>query len=131
MKNDHPIPLRPHHGLCLAFYQGRGYSEAFTNNMSQMQRQLLLDPEIELHAEADCICAACPNNQEGVCTSLTGPEGTEKARRYDRAVLKLCDLEEGDVLSFLAFAEIVRNRILEKGLREEVCGDCQWNGLCR
>ena len=131
MKNDHPIRLRPHHGLCLSFYQGKGYSEAFTDNMTRMQKQLLLDPPVELRVEPDCICHACPNNQGGACISLTGPEGMEKARRYDRAVLKLCDLKEGDVLSFLEFDKIVKNRILDRNLREEVCGDCQWTALCR
>ena len=29
------IPLRAHHGLCLRFFQGKGYSGAFVENMAR------------------------------------------------------------------------------------------------
>ena len=34
------IPLRAHHGLCLRFFQGKGYSGAFVENMAQKKAML-------------------------------------------------------------------------------------------
>ena len=30
------ICLRPHHGMCLAYFEGKGYSDGFTVNMQKM-----------------------------------------------------------------------------------------------
>ena len=30
-----PLKLRAHHGMCLAFFEGKGYSSAFTENMEK------------------------------------------------------------------------------------------------
>ena len=29
------ICLRPHHGMCLAYFEGKGYSDGFTVNMTE------------------------------------------------------------------------------------------------
>ncbi len=28
--------LRPHHGMCLAYFEGKGYSEGFSAHMQEM-----------------------------------------------------------------------------------------------
>lgn len=33
--------LRPHHGMCLAYFEGKGYSEGFTAHMQSMLERLL------------------------------------------------------------------------------------------
>lgn len=80
------IPLRAHHGLCLHFFQGKGYSGAFVENMARKKAMLEENPLVRLTDQADEICRACPNNLCGQC------ESAEKVRRYDRAVLSLCGL---------------------------------------
>ena len=55
----------------------------------------------------------------------------EKVRRYDAAVLRLCGLRAGDSLPYQAFAALVEQRILEAGRRDEICGDCCWDAICR
>ena len=35
------IPLRPHHGMCLAYFKGEGYSNGFTAHMSEMLKIFL------------------------------------------------------------------------------------------
>jgi hypothetical protein len=117
--------LRPHHGMCLAFFQGKGYSEGFTGHMQELKDYFETDPQVRLVVATDEICRACPHNQSGVCRSA------HKVERYDRAVLEACGLEEGQVLPFLTFSRLVRERILETGRRSGICGDCQWNGVCR
>lgn len=34
------IPLRAHHGLCLHFFRGKGYSGAFVENMARKKAML-------------------------------------------------------------------------------------------
>ena len=118
------IDLRAHHGMCLAFFQGKGYSGEFVTNMAEMKAVLEENPSVRLRAETDEICAACPNNLGGCC------ESGEKVIRYDREVLRRCGLREGTVLPYRDCEALVRRRILETGQREEICGGCQWSGLC-
>ena len=35
------IPLRPHHGMCLAYFKGEGYSNGFTAHMAEMLKIFL------------------------------------------------------------------------------------------
>lgn len=116
--------LRPHHGLCLCFFRGKGYSDAFVENMARMQAALAEDPPVRLTEGADDICAACPNLIFGRCADQ------EKVARYDREVLRRCGLHPGQILSYRELEAQVHRDILEPGQREAVCGDCQWNELC-
>lgn len=119
------IELRPHHGLCIGFFAGKGYSTDFVRNMRQViERMQAEDPEITLVCHTDVICRCCPENRGGCCTSQT------KVLCYDRSVLELCGLPEGSVLHWESFAALVRSRILSVGLLSAVCGDCQWFGIC-
>ena len=117
--------IRAHHGMCLYFFRGKGYSGEFVENMSAMKAILQENPKVRLMDSADDICAACPNNQDGVCATV------EKVARYDREVLRHCGLSTGDTLPFRELEARVRETILLPGKREEICGDCQWSSLCR
>lgn len=117
--------IRPHHGLCLAFFRGKGYSGAFVENMARMKAALEENPRICLAEGTDEICAACPNNLDGRC------ESEEKVTRYDREVLRRCGLTVGEVLPYRDFEALVVRHILNAGQRAEICGDCQWDALCR
>ena len=33
--------IRPHHGMCLYFFEGKGYSEGFTKHMAEVKEWLL------------------------------------------------------------------------------------------
>jgi hypothetical protein len=124
-KSNKPIAIRPHHGMCLAYFQGKGYSEGFTGHMQEMKECFETDLPVKLVAETDEICSACPHNEKGICKSA------DKVNSYDQAVLKYCGLQEGQELTYLDFAHQVREKILAKGLRTQICGDCQWNSLCQ
>lgn len=119
-----PYSIRPHHGLCLSFFKGKGYSGAFVANMARVKGALEENPLICLAGGADDICAACPNNTSGRC------ESEEKVMHYDREVLRRCGLSVGQSMPYRELEERVRRDILLPGQREAVCGDCQWNGLC-
>ena len=118
------ISIRPHHGMCLAYFEGKGYSTGFTAHMQEMLEVFLQDRDVVPVLKTDEICNACPNNQDGVC------ETEEKVLRYDRAVLGAVGLSEGNRISFRSFTEKVQEKIIAEGLREIICGDCQWNEIC-
>lgn len=117
--------IRAHHGMCFSFFQGKGYSGDFTENMWAMKEKLEQDPEVVLLEEVDDVCARCPNNQEGVCTS------GGKAQDYDRQVLEHCKLLPGTRIKWKAFEKKVQELIINTGEREKICGNCQWNEICK
>lgn len=114
--------IRAHHGMCLTFFQGKGYSGDFVENMGAMKKILEQNPLIRLVEGYDDVCAACPNKLTETCA--------EKASRYDREVLRRCGLSAGDTLPYEEFSRKVIETILRPGLRGSICGDCQWSGLC-
>ncbi|MED9965538.1 MAG: DUF1284 domain-containing protein [Blautia sp.] len=118
------IPLRPHHGMCLAYFKGKGYSDSFSAHMAEMLGIFEKGAEIILQVQTDEICSACPNNREKLCADFG------KVEKYDRAVLSLCGFEEGQEMTFDAFVKAVENRVLSAGKRVQICGDCQWNTIC-
>ena len=118
------IPLRPHHGMCLAYFKGEGYSNGFTAHMAEMLKIFLQGKKIRLHVDTDEICSACPNNRDDQC------ESRELVLKYDTAVLEKCGLKAGEVMDFREFTDQVQNRILEPERRKEICGNCQWNSIC-
>lgn len=120
-----PVRLRPHHGLCMAYFVGEGYSDAFSRHMGEILSALLAGGVVRLCCAVDEVCAACPENTGGLCRK------PEQVAGYDQSVLRLCGLREGTVLSFAAFTSLVQKRIIEPGLREQICGECRWSGLCR
>ena len=124
------IKVRAHHGMCLFFFIGKGYSSDFTQNMWNYKTMLLeKNPEVTIVAELDDICSKCPNNVEDTafgrrCTSQ------EKVLRYDRGVLDTLGIESGTTMHFKDFYFRVEQEIIQKGHRPEICSDCGWNELC-
>ncbi|MDE7244531.1 MAG: DUF1284 domain-containing protein [Oscillospiraceae bacterium] len=122
--SDKPVRLRPHHGMCLAYFAGEGYSNTFTVHMQQVLDALSPETPVVLTTGADTVCAVCPNNSGGVCTAQ------EKVMGYDKKVLDFCGLETDTPISFSDFTEQIQDRILTPGRRAAICLDCQWNDLC-
>ena len=121
---EKPILLRPHHGMCLAYFVGKGYSEGFSSHMGKMLNLLEHNVPVKLVVQTDAICAACPNHQDQVCTSYGN------SKEYDRKVLDFCGITEGTELDFLELVGMVEKKILKPGLRRKICGQCRWNDIC-
>lgn len=117
--------MRPHHGLCIGFFRGEGYTQEFVDNMSRIIEMLQENPKIKLVSGMDSFCRPCPNQVgEKGCTS------EEKVCSYDQRVLELCNLRYGEYILWNDFSTIIQVEILEKGMRESVCGDCAWSHIC-
>ncbi|MBD5162029.1 MAG: DUF1284 domain-containing protein [Oscillibacter sp.] len=119
-----PLPLRPHHGMCMAYFVGHGYSGGFTAHMARLLETLTPETPVRLTVDTDAVCGPCPNNRGGLC------DKPELVAGWDREVLRLCGLEENQILPFGAFTALVQERILAPGLRSGICGSCQWNEIC-
>lgn len=117
--------IRAHHGMCLAFFIGEGYSSSFVENMTTQKRFLEENnPIIEIVCKADHICQKCPNSVEGHCTSI------EKVQSYDQQVLEACQIQEHSRMAWKAFQQLVQDRIIKTKKRQTICQDCQWNSIC-
>lgn len=110
--------------MCMQFFRGEGYNAAFVEHMAETIAALNRGVSVELTDGTDHICAACPNNRGGVCNT------EEKVRRFDNDVLQYGGLTVGEVLNGTEFRRIVRERIIDRGLMKEICGDCEWAGIC-
>ncbi len=120
-----PVLLRPHHGMCILFYEGKGYSTGFTDHMSRVIRLLNDDTSVRITSGPDEICSCCPNLNEKVCLS------DEKVHKYDRMVLDMTGLQDGSECTYGEFSRSVKEHILLSGRRREICGDCEWDEICR
>ena len=119
--------IRPHHGMCLYFFEGKGYSNTFSAHMAQVKEELLQnngEAFIELVTQTDDICGACPHNRNGNC------ETYGKVNTYDAGVLEYCGLESGQRITFHELETLVETRILQAGNGRKICGDCEWGSIC-
>ena len=120
-----PILLRPHHALCIRFFEGKGYSEAFIRHMTDVIDMLQRDdPAITLVDGCDILCEQCPHNTGGVC------DHDEKVRGIDQRALEKMALPVGSVLPWHECYTRAYDSIIKAGRLKEVCRDCQWLSIC-
>ena len=119
------IKLRPHHAVCAQFFEGKGYSDQFAAHMSNVLAALKnTGAVVMITSECDCICAECPNQINGVCTS------DEKVKEIDRRAVNKMDLDFGDSIRWSELCGLAVQTIIQPELLPDVCGDCEWIGLC-
>lgn len=118
------VHLRPHHGLCLLNFRGKGYSDDFSRNMAGMQEKLEKNPGtlVCITKGADDLCARCPNRRGSACTSEHPP-------LFDANVLRMTGFHYGQILPWKAFSGATRP--LVRCRLEETCPDCEWLSLCQ
>jgi len=127
---DTPIKYRPHHFLCSLGFQGKGYSDGFTANMSAIVMGQLRAPGgdsamIEVVGATDDICTPCPKRRGTLC------ESQEKIATLDARHARALKLFVG---SQLTWGE-AKNRMIKHvppGALSQICKGCQWLdlGLC-
>ena len=124
-EDDAAITLRPHHAVCAQFFEGKGYSDQFTKHMRSVLAALKsTDPVVTITGGCDCICAECPNQINGVCTS------DEKVKGIDRRAVNKMDLDFGVSVRWSRLCSLAVQTIIRPDLLRDVCGDCEWIGLC-
>jgi len=125
-----PIRYRPHHFLCSLGFEGKGYSEAFTANMTAivMGRLRAADgdaTEIEVTGAADDICAPCPKRRGLSCTTQ------DKIKILDRAHAAALKLEPRERLTWGEAKARIRTNV-PPGSLKTLCKGCEWEpyGMC-
>lgn len=124
--NMETICLRPHHGICIQNFIGKGYNEEFIKNMQAVIDKLESDKSSMIHLVScsDDLCMHCPHNNGG-CDSA------EKVRTLDELCLRICGLSSGTYIRWSAFRDAVKKRILAADAFHNVCGKCEWYSLCK
>lgn len=119
--------LRPHHLLCIQKFTGHGYNEDFTAHMTSVVSELAERPMTEITVTRGCdeLCKMCPNNQDGICSSL------QKVALMDSAVLRVCKLAYGEKVPWTYLKDKARERVFETDEFLNVCTCCQWFDLCK
>lgn len=124
------ITYRPHHFLCSLGFAGKGYSDGFTENMSQIVVDTLRAPGgddalIEVTGATDDICGPCPKRRGTLCTEQA------KIAALDTRHARALRLFVGTRLSWgEAKRRIVKH--VPPGSLQTLCQGCQWLelGLC-
>lgn len=119
------LKIRAHHLLCTENFVGEGYSDDFSKNMAKVIGQLKNNPKVKLLADLDDICGPCPENLGTKC------ENDDLVKSYDRKVLESLNLSEGEIYFWADIRKLACDIIFAKNRREEICGECQWNELCK
>lgn len=125
-----PIRYRPHHFLCSLGFEGKGYSEAFTANMTAIVMGRLRAPDgdaavIEVTGALDDICAPCPKRRGDLCSNQDGIAALDDA--HARALA----LKPGDRLTWGQAQARIRLHV-KPGSLKDLCKGCEWEpyGMC-
>ncbi len=120
------IRLRPHHLICHRLFGGKGYDEAFIDNIRSLIRRIETDRSLMIHVSPECddICAACPHNLEGVC------EYGESVTAKDASAAKFLKLPDELHMSSRQLGALLEPRLAELGSVADVCGECEWSRFC-
>lgn len=117
--------LRGHHLICLHFFNGEGYDEAFIKNL----RHTLSRAEEEMvtvSSGADNVCASCLHLKQNKCQSEENAE--ESIKEMDAKALALFRLSCNDQIKW----DTLKNKIPEifSEWFSLYCAECNWRGAC-
>ena len=123
------VRLRPHHLLCVLTYVGKGYSPAFTANLTAIAERLAAGEAIEIVEGPDDVCAPLLDDPDPHCRR-------RRVSDRDRAAA-------GEIGGLLArpIAAGTRMTLGERRVRQlraafsegrirRACGGCEWQDLC-
>jgi hypothetical protein len=117
--------LRGHHLICLHFFNGEGYDEAFIKNLrytlSQAEKEM-----ITVSSGADNVCASCLHLKQNKCQY---EENAEKSiQEMDAKALALLSLSCNDQIGW----NMLKNMIPEifPEWFSLYCKSCNWHGAC-
>lgn len=119
------LKIRAHHIVCMKAFVGKGYSEKFVKNLSDIIEALKQDQEQIIHITGSCddICKHCPNRlNNGSCNH------EEDVCSKDRAYLKAFGIEPGFVI-FRKVKDSVETNLKYQDFKS-ICQNCQWFDIC-
>lgn len=113
------IELRPHHLLCYAFYEGKGYNDTFIKNMDQIYKRLN-NERVLIVKGCDILCQSCPNQtiKEKCATQ-------ELVLKLDQKVIEQFNIEIGNSYDYMEWKQTLIET-LDDQLFKQLCGECKW-----
>ena len=120
------LTLRGHHLLCLKGFQGYGYSEDFTKNMTEINYlRKQNSTTISITNSPDDICKSCPNLKKGICENI---EQNERIIEMDNQVLnKIDSAVEYNATELFEKTDLIFN---SKESVSKICSKCIWHDKC-
>jgi uncharacterized protein len=125
-----PVRLRGHHFVCLQFFRGEGYSEEFVANLTALLDRVATEPALVV-ADADDVCAACPElGPDRLCASADAG-GEDEIRRIDAIAFDLLELAPGNLITLAEAKERLAGDAIGVGRwRADACDGCAWESVC-
>ena len=124
-----PVRLRGHHFVCLQFFRGKGYSDAFVENLRTIVARATETPAVVV-AGADDVCGACTGlARDGSCLN---PQASDmEVNRNDRFAWRILGVAPGDRLSLAeARKRLAADAISAGRWRLDACVGCIWESEC-
>ncbi len=124
------MKIRAHHLLCLQGFRGYGYDPEFTRNLARIADAVRTGPGLQLEIVEGCddICAFCPHRKADACAK--SPASDQEIREFDSTVLERTGLSAGTVMASGNLFRLVNGRVGQERERRDLCGDCEWVGVC-
>ncbi|MBM1814285.1 DUF1284 domain-containing protein [Pseudosulfitobacter pseudonitzschiae] len=123
------VRLRPHHLLCILTYVGKGYSPAFTDNMTAIAGRLSAGEPVEIVEGPDDICTPRQSETNPHCHDCSIQVRDQKAAKDVGRILNI-SIENGTRLSLPPSSLMQLRRAFAQGRIRSACGDCQWGEMC-
>ena len=123
------VRLRPHHLLCILTYVGKGYSPAFTANMTAIAGRLAAGETVEIVTGPDDICAPLLDGPDPHCYRASV---TERDRAATHDLGHLLGLEPRTGVHLVMKTDLVgrlRAAFASNRIRS-ACAGCEWVDLC-
>ncbi len=117
--------LRGHHLICLHFFDGEGYDDAFIKNLEDTLPRAE-DADVEIVPTADDVCAACYHLKEGRC--MQSDNADEEIREMDAKALELLGFSVSDKVGWNVLQEKIPGIFNE--WHSLYCADCDWRRVC-
>lgn len=96
--------LRGHHLICLHFFSGEGYNEAYIVNLRNILR-IAKKEWIEICDGADDVCRRCPYLQKSKCKY--SQDADEEIHEMDRKALDLLKLTNDIIINWNSIKKII------------------------
>lgn len=114
--------LRGHHLICLNFFRGEGYSEAFIKNI----HSVIGKEKVEVVKGPDDVCAICPYLKDNKCSNNEYTD--EEIMFQDKEALKLLGFKPGMIVDWKNIADKIPEIIQE--WKVQFCLDCVYRKVC-
>ncbi|MCD1637023.1 DUF1284 domain-containing protein [Martelella mediterranea] len=123
------VRLRPHHLLCMLTYAGKGYSPAFTANMTVVVERIAGGEPIEIVSGPDDICRPLLSEPDPHC-QRESVQVRDRRASQDVGQLLGVAISAGELPALAEGRLDMLRQAFRDGKIRAACRDCEWQDLC-